>query len=69
VMTVVALILLPVVLAYQTWTYYVFRKRVSKQEFQASPPPSAQVPSPQPASPQGARPPTATPGASSASAD
>jgi len=40
VMTVVAVILLPVVLAYQTWTYYVFRKRVSKQEFQPSPPPS-----------------------------
>jgi len=39
-MTVVAVILLPVVLAYQTWTYYVFRKRVSKQEFQPSPPPS-----------------------------
>jgi cytochrome d ubiquinol oxidase subunit II len=34
VMTVVVIILLPVVLAYQTWTYYVFRRRVSKQEFQ-----------------------------------
>jgi cytochrome d ubiquinol oxidase subunit II len=59
VMTVVAVILLPVVLAYQTWTYYVFRKRVSKQEFQPSPPPS-----PRPAEPQDTRnPPTATPGA------
>jgi cytochrome bd ubiquinol oxidase subunit II len=29
VMTVVALILLPFVLAYQAWTYYVFRQRVS----------------------------------------
>jgi len=65
VMTVVAVVLLPVVLAYQTWTYYVFRKRVSKQEFQASPPPSAPAspPSPQPSSP------TATPGATAASAD
>src|SRR6266487_4624281 len=34
VMTVVVVILLPVVLAYQTWTYYVFRRRVSRQEFQ-----------------------------------
>jgi cytochrome d ubiquinol oxidase subunit II len=34
VMTVVVIILLPVVLAYQTWTYYVFRRRVSRQEFQ-----------------------------------
>ena len=34
VMTVVVIIFLPVVLAYQTWTYYVFRRRVSRQEFQ-----------------------------------
>jgi cytochrome d ubiquinol oxidase subunit II len=34
-MTVVAIILLPVVLAYQAWTYYVFRKRVSRREFSA----------------------------------
>jgi cytochrome bd ubiquinol oxidase subunit II len=32
-MTVVVIILLPVVLIYQAWTYYVFRRRVSKQEF------------------------------------
>jgi cytochrome bd ubiquinol oxidase subunit II len=31
-MTVVVVIL-PLVLAYQTWTYYVFRRRVSRQEF------------------------------------
>ncbi len=37
VMTVVAIVLLPVVLAYQTWTYYVFRRRISKEEFQPSP--------------------------------
>ncbi len=66
VMTVVAILALPVVLAYQTWSYYVFRRRVSKQEFQASPPSPAQAsspPSPQPGSP------TATPGATAASAD
>ena len=34
VMTVVVIIFLPVVLAYQTWTYYVFRRRVSRSEFQ-----------------------------------
>jgi cytochrome bd ubiquinol oxidase subunit II len=68
VMTVVAILALPVVLAYQTWTYYVFRRRVSKQEFQASPA-SAAPASPGPGSPQGTRPPTATPGATAASAD
>ena len=36
-MTVVVIIFLPVVLAYQTWTYYVFRKRISRQDFQPSP--------------------------------
>jgi cytochrome d ubiquinol oxidase subunit II len=35
VMTVVAILVLPVVLAYQAWTYYVFRKRVSRREFAA----------------------------------
>jgi cytochrome bd ubiquinol oxidase subunit II len=33
-MTVVVVIFLPFVLAYQAWTYYVFRRRVSHQEFQ-----------------------------------
>jgi cytochrome d ubiquinol oxidase subunit II len=33
-MTVVVIIFMPLVLAYQTWTYYVFRRRVSRQEFQ-----------------------------------
>ena len=64
VMTVIAIVTLPVVLAYQTWSYYVFRKRVSKQEFQASPAPSSA-----PASAQGTRPQTATPGATAAPAD
>ncbi len=33
VMTVVAAILVPVVLLYQSWTYWVFRKRVSPEDF------------------------------------
>ena len=54
-MTVVVIIFLPVVLAYQTWTYYVFRRRVSKQEFQPPAPspeaaPAAE-PTPRPAAP------------------
>ena len=59
VMTVVAIIFLPLVLAYQTWTYYVFRRRVSKQEFEPSPPRSAaslDAASPQSAHPDGAAP-------------
>jgi cytochrome d ubiquinol oxidase subunit II len=52
VMTVVVIILLPVVLAYQTWTYYVFRRRVSKQEFQPPTPSGAEPePEPRPAAP------------------
>jgi cytochrome bd ubiquinol oxidase subunit II len=41
VMTVIAVVLLPVVLAYQAWTYYVFRRRVSVRQFRpaAAPPP------------------------------
>jgi cytochrome bd ubiquinol oxidase subunit II len=34
-MTVVVIIFLPLVLAYQAWTYYVFRRRISKREFSA----------------------------------
>jgi len=33
VMTVVAVILIPIVLLYQGWTYWVFRKRLSAEEF------------------------------------
>jgi cytochrome d ubiquinol oxidase subunit II len=39
-MTIVVLIFLPLVLAYQTWTYYVFRRRVSREEFTQAPPPA-----------------------------
>lgn len=33
VMTVIAIIFVPIVLAYQAWTYWVFRKRVTRQTF------------------------------------
>jgi cytochrome d ubiquinol oxidase subunit II len=58
VMTVVAIIFLPLVLAYQTWTYYVFRRRVSKQEFQPTAPGSRPLDaaSPPSAHPDGAAP-------------
>ena len=36
VMTVVALVFLPIVLAYQAWTYYVFRRRISDKSFRPS---------------------------------
>jgi cytochrome d ubiquinol oxidase subunit II len=52
VMTVVVIIFLPVVLAYQTWAYYVFRRRVSRSEFQ---------PAPEPGTPPGAERPATTP--------
>jgi cytochrome bd ubiquinol oxidase subunit II len=56
VMTVVVIILLPVVLAYQTWTYYVFRRRVSKSEFQPPAPAPGAEPEPE-AAPQPTSPP------------
>jgi cytochrome bd ubiquinol oxidase subunit II len=40
VMTVVALVLLPFVLAYQAWTYYVFRRRISARQFRIDRAPS-----------------------------
>ncbi len=36
VMTVIALVFLPIVLAYQAWSYYVFRRRISDQAFRPS---------------------------------
>jgi len=57
VMTVVVIILLPVVLAYQTWTYYVFRRRVSRSEFQPAPEPSTPPSADGPAAPHEAPPP------------
>ncbi len=35
IMTIVAIIFVPIVLAYQGWTYYVFRQRVSKKTLAA----------------------------------
>jgi hypothetical protein len=47
--------LLPLVLLYQAWTYYVFRRRVSRSEFAPVPeprtPPSAEGPTAQQATP------------------
>ena len=44
VMSITALIFLPVVLIYQGWNYYVFRKRVSAPPSQAAPPASSAPP-------------------------
>ncbi|HTW42008.1 MAG TPA: cytochrome d ubiquinol oxidase subunit II [Solirubrobacteraceae bacterium] len=41
VMTVVAVIFVPLVLAYQAWTYWVFRHRLGRDDFQGSPTPIA----------------------------
>jgi cytochrome d ubiquinol oxidase subunit II len=49
-MTVVVIVFLPLVLAYQAWTYYIFRRRVSASEFQPPPSPS-DVPEPRTAQP------------------
>ena len=67
-MTVVVIIFLPLVLAYQTWTYYVFRRRVSRQEFQPPAAPAARrmaarlsrLPSPEVGPPPTGRPPALT---------
>jgi cytochrome bd ubiquinol oxidase subunit II len=51
-MTVVVVILMPLVLLYQAWSYYVFRKRISVSDFQPpAPSPEASAPAPQPAAP------------------
>ena len=47
-MTVVVVLFLPLVLIYQAWAYYVFRRRVSASEFQPPAPPSAATPEPEP---------------------
>jgi cytochrome d ubiquinol oxidase subunit II len=41
VMTVVAVIFLPLVLAYQAWTYWVFRHRLGRDDFEGTPTPIA----------------------------
>jgi cytochrome d ubiquinol oxidase subunit II len=45
-MTIVVIIFLPLVLAYQAWTYHVFRRRVSASEFRPGAPPPTEVPEP-----------------------
>ena len=67
-MTIVVLIFLPLVLAYQSWTYYVFRRRVSRDQFAPKLPPAASPPAaPGPAGgiTPGTPAPTATPPARS----
>ena len=59
VMTVVALVLLPIVLGYQAWSYYVFRKRITGETFRPQPTRTA-APVPVPTTPG---PPTTGPGA------
>ena len=54
-MTVVVVIFLPLVLAYQTWTYYVFRRRVSREEFMQGAAPAV-PPGPMPGAAPGAAP-------------
>jgi cytochrome bd-type quinol oxidase subunit 2 len=43
-MTVVVIVFLPLVLAYQAWSYYVFRRRVSARDFEAPAHPAAPQP-------------------------
>jgi cytochrome d ubiquinol oxidase subunit II len=45
--TVVVSVFLPLVLAYQAWTYYVFRRRVSASEFRPAAPQPKVVPEPE----------------------
>jgi cytochrome d ubiquinol oxidase subunit II len=67
IMTVVACIFLPLVLAYQAWTYWVFRRRVSGPPSLAAASgqsPSAQSPSTPPSAPPAPSGPRTVPGAS-----
>ena len=64
-MTVVVVIFLPLVLAYQTWTYYVFRRRLSRREFLAvstkvAPDGASPGPAPEGAAPAEPAPPAGT---------
>ncbi len=58
-MTIVVVVFLPLVLLYQAWTYYVFRRRISRSEFQPVPQPRPAPNAGPPASaPDAAPPPT-----------
>ena len=61
VMTIVTVIFLPVVLAYQGWSFYVFRARVMAPPAPGSPAPSAGTPAPPPGSPGPPSGPSASP--------
>jgi hypothetical protein len=50
------------VLAYQTWTYYVFRRRISRQEFQPPAPSTPDGVPPEPVTSPEAGPPSARSG-------
>jgi cytochrome d ubiquinol oxidase subunit II len=52
-MTIVVVVFLPVVLIYQAWTYYVFRRRISRSEFQPPVPSAGGGPAPEPGTPPG----------------
>ena len=61
-MTVVVIVFLPFVLAYQAWSYYIFRRRVSVADFQPVPRPrddSSGAPRPSPVKGDGNRGPSA----------
>jgi len=53
IMSVVAIIFLPLVLLYQAWTYYVFRRRVSAREFEPQAPAAEPAPPGTPSAPVG----------------
>ena len=55
-LTIVVIVFLPLVVIYQAWTYYVFRRRVSRSDFQ---------PAPAPGTPPDGRRPAAAPEATS----
>jgi cytochrome d ubiquinol oxidase subunit II len=54
-MTIVVIVFLPLVLAYQAWTYYVFRRRVSREEFLPAQPTAEPAPEPAAATDAAAR--------------
>ena len=50
IMTWVAVVFTPIVLAYQAWTYWVFRQRISTKSIPPAPPEASAVPDPRRAS-------------------
>jgi cytochrome d ubiquinol oxidase subunit II len=62
VMTVVALVFLPIVLAYQAWTYYVFRRRITDQAYRPTTRPAVSATAAMAVGPAPATTPTASPG-------